>query len=82
MEEYNIGLLCNAVIIQAIVDYRKNKRYRKEVENFFKSDHHYLFSNLDGDVLLNIAKENDRRKRGYVRKNYITINDKGTETKN
>lgn len=47
-------LLANAIIIQAVKDYRrtKNPDERKELERFFRSGWFSFLCNLDGDALL------------------------------
>ena len=57
-------LLANAIIIQAVKDYRrtKNPADRKELENFFRSEWFSVLSNLNGEVLLEqLQKEAVRR---------------------
>jgi hypothetical protein len=43
--------LANAIIVQACKDYQE-PRYRKEVENFLKSDWFKALTDMDGDRLL------------------------------
>lgn len=57
-------LLANAIIMQAVKDYRrtKNPADRKELENFFRSEWFSFLSNLNGEVLLEqLQKEAVRR---------------------
>lgn len=57
-------LLANAIIIQAVKDYRnaKHPATRKELERFFRSEWFSILSNLNGEVLLKqLQKETVRR---------------------
>ena len=47
-------LLANAIIIQAVKDYRrtKNPTDRKELERFFQSEWFSFLCNLDGEALI------------------------------
>ena len=47
-------LLANAIVIQAVKDYRRtrNPAERAELERFFQSEWFSFLSNLNGDALL------------------------------
>lgn len=56
--------LANAIIIQAVKDYRRtrNPADRAELESFFRSEWFSVLSRLDGDALLEqLQKEAVRR---------------------
>lgn len=57
-------LLANAIVIQAVKDYRRtrNPAERAELERFFQSEWFSFLSNLNGDALLaQLRKEAVRR---------------------
>lgn len=70
-EDEALEHLAKGIVIQAIEDYRrilhgvKISRYKKikndraELERFFRSDWCYLLSNWDGEVLMNLIKEQE-----------------------
>ena len=49
--------LANAIIELACKDYIAEKRYRKEVENFFRSDWFKALTDMDGDTILKELKK-------------------------
>lgn len=54
MHDKNYEDLANAIIIQAVKDYRRTKspQVRNEIKRFFKSEWFTMLSNVDGDVIL------------------------------
>lgn len=66
--------LMNAVVEQAVYDYRKSyikrdKKTRAECEAFFLSGRFNLFTGLDGKVLLDrLKKETNEERREYLKK--------------
>ncbi|MBC8588071.1 hypothetical protein [Paratissierella segnis] len=54
--------LANAIIVQACKDYQE-PRYRKEVENFLKSDWFKALTDMDGDRLLKELKKKVEEKK-------------------
>ena len=44
--------LANAIIIQAVSDYRKKEEYRDRVERFFRSGWYKLLTGVDGEYLI------------------------------
>lgn len=54
MNDKNYEDLANAIIIQAVKDYRKTKspQVRNELKRFFKSEWFSILTNLDGDILI------------------------------
>ncbi len=54
MHDKNYEDLANAIIIQAVKDYRSTKspQVRNEIKRFFKSEWFTMLSNVDGDIIL------------------------------
>lgn len=52
-------LLANAIIIQAVKDYRnaKHPATRKELERFFRSEWFSILSNLNGEYCLSSCRK-------------------------
>ncbi len=72
LEEYNdegLKLLCNAVVMQAVKDYKNDKNQREECERFFLSQYFTLFSDLSGQYLLNVLKERIKNERNSNKRN-------------
>ena len=56
-QDVGIERLCNAVVMQAVKDYKNYKSKREECERFFLSQYFMLLSDLDGKVVVNALKE-------------------------
>ena len=57
--------LASAILKQALIDFKKDEKYRAEVIRFIKSDWFKSLSNLDSKRLIKMLKEyehNDRKK--------------------
>ena len=54
MHDKNYEDLANAIIIQAVKDYRRTKspQVRNEIKRFFKSQWFSMLTNVDGDMLI------------------------------
>ena len=54
MHDKNYEDLANAIIIQAVKDYRgtQSPQVRNEIKRFFKSEWFTMLSNVDGDAIL------------------------------
>lgn len=54
MNDKNYEDLANAIIIQAVKDYRRTQspQVRNEIKRFFKSEWFSMLTNLDGDMLI------------------------------
>lgn len=54
MHDKNYEDLANAIIIQAVKDYRRTKspQVRSEIKRFFKSEWFSMLTNVDGDMLI------------------------------
>lgn len=54
MHDKNYEDLANAIIIQAVKDYRRTKspQVRSEIKHFFKSEWFSMLTNVDGDMLI------------------------------
>lgn len=54
MHDKNYEDLANAIIIQAVKDFRSTKspQVRNEIKRFFKSEWFTMLSNVDGDIIL------------------------------
>ena len=57
----NIKLLANAIILQAVKDYRHtySPQCRAEIERFFRSEWFRALTRLDGEMLI-LKLENER----------------------
>lgn len=62
MHDKNYEDLANAIIIQAVKDYRRTKspQVRNEIKRFFKSEWFTMLSNVDGDIILKKLEERDK----------------------
>ena len=72
LEEYDddgLKLLCNAVVLQAVKDYKNDKNQREECERFFLSQYFTLFSDLSGQYLLDVLKERIKNERNSNKRN-------------
>ena len=56
-QDIGIERLRNAVVMQAVKDYKNDKNKREECERFFLSQYFTLFSDLDGEVIVKALKE-------------------------
>ena len=56
-QDVGIARLRNAVVMQAVKDYKNDKNKREECERFFLSQYFMLLSDLDGKVVVNALKE-------------------------
>ena len=56
MHDKNYEDLANAIIIQAVKDYRgtQSPQVRNEIKRFFKSQWFSMLTNVDGDKLISI----------------------------
>lgn len=54
MHDKNYEELANAIIIQAVKDYRRTQspQVRNEIKRFFKSQWFSMLTNVDGDMLI------------------------------
>lgn len=54
MHDKNYEELANAIIIQAVKDYRRTQspQVRNEIKCFFKSEWFSMLTNVDGDMLI------------------------------
>lgn len=54
MHDKNYEDLANAIIIQAVKDYRRTQspQVRNEIKRFFKSQWFSMLTNVDGDMLI------------------------------
>lgn len=61
MHDKNHEDLSNAIIIQAVKDYRRTKspQVRNEIKRFFKSEWFTMLSNVDGDIILKKLESED-----------------------
>lgn len=61
----NYEKLANAIIMQAVMDYRKtdNVEIKNSIERFFRSEWFYQLTEVDGEILIkrlkNEGKKND-----------------------
>ena len=57
----NIELLANAIILQAVKDYRHtySPQYRAEIKRFFRSEWFRALTRIDGEMLIS-RLENER----------------------
>lgn len=61
----NYERLANAIIMQAVMDYRKtdNVEIKNSIERFFRSEWFYQLTEVDGEILIkrlkNEGKKND-----------------------
>ena len=49
--------LADAIILQAVYDYRKHKKLRGSIAKFFKSDWFEFLTDIDGEYLLKKLKD-------------------------
>ena len=69
-QDIGIARLCNAVVMQAVKDYKNDKSKREECERFFLSQYFTLFSDLDGEAIVKALKERiEKNERNYHRRN-------------
>lgn len=61
MFEYNYELLANAIILQAVKDYRHTYSYQRkaEINRFFHSEWFRVLTRLDGEMIIK-RLENER----------------------
>ena len=52
--------LATAIVEQALIDFKKDEKYRSEVIRFIKSDWFKSLSNLDSKRLIKMLKEYER----------------------
>ena len=55
--------LAAAILKQALIDFKKDEKYRAEVIRFIKSDWFKSLSNLDSKRLIKMLKEYERNER-------------------
>ena len=55
--------LASAILKQALIDFKKDEKYRSEVIRFIKSDWFKSLSNLDSKRLIKMLKEYERNER-------------------
>ena len=55
--------LASAILKQALIDFKKDEKYRAEVIRFIKSDWFKSLSNLDSKRLIKMLKEYERNER-------------------
>ena len=60
----NYEKLAEAIIVRAIIDYRKSKdeEVKKSIERFFRSEWFYVLTNLDGEMLIKRLKREEGKK--------------------
>lgn len=60
----NYERLAEAIILQAVRDYRKNddEETKKSIERFFRSEWFYILTKLDGEMLIKRLRREDGRK--------------------
>lgn len=59
-----IDNLCNAIVEQAVIDYRKGGLIMKDsCERFFRSERFTLFTSIDGNWLADKLKQEDKARR-------------------
>ena len=69
-QDIGIARLRNAVVMQAVKDYKNDKNKREECERFFLSQYFMLLSDLDGKVIVNALKERiEKNERNSHRRN-------------
>ena len=69
-QDIGIERLRNAVVMQAVKDYKNDKNKREECERFFLSQYFTLFSDLDGEAIVNALKERiEKNERNSHRRN-------------
>lgn len=69
-QDIGIARLRNAVVMQAVKDYKNDKNKREECERFFLSQYFTLFSDLDGKVIVDALKERiEKNERNSHRRN-------------
>ena len=69
-QDIGIARLRNAVVMQAVKDYKNDKNKREECERFFLSKHFAMLSDLDGKVIVNALKERiEKNERNSHRRN-------------
>ena len=55
--------LAAAIVEQALIDFKKDEKYRSEVSRFIKSDWFKSLSNLDSKRLIKMLKEYERNEK-------------------
>ena len=55
--------LASAILKQALIDFKKDEKYRSEVIRFIKSDWFKSLSNLDSKRLIKMLKEYERNEK-------------------
>ena len=55
--------LASAILKQALIDFKKDEKYRSEVIRFIKSEWFKSLSNLDSKRLIKMLKEYERNER-------------------
>ena len=55
--------LASAILKQALIDFKKDEKYRAEVIRFIKSDWFKSLSNLDSKRLIKMLKEYERNEK-------------------
>ena len=69
-QDIGIERLRNAVVMQAVKDYKNDKNKREECEGFFLSQYFTLFSDLDGEAIVKALKERiEKNERNSHRRN-------------
>ena len=69
-QDIGIERLRNAVVMQAVKDYKNDKNQREECERFFLSQYFTLLSDLDGEAIVNALKERiEKNERNSHRRN-------------
>jgi hypothetical protein len=56
--------LADAIILQAVDDYRKHKKLRCSIAKFFKSDWFKVLTDVDGEYLLKKLKDELNQNKG------------------
>lgn len=82
MYEENYQLLADAVIMQAVQDYRnsESQAVRDEVKRFFLSEIFCIYSSLDGKLLLEKIRTGAKRKnetKGALQCRYSELREPG-----
>ena len=67
MYDKNYELLADAIVIQAVKDYRgaKSQAVRNEVEDFFLSDWFFCLTNANGHRLIRKLEQEQNEKKKY-----------------
>lgn len=63
MHDKNYEEFANAIIIQAVKDYRQAKtpQAKREIKRFFKSEWYKMLTNADGDMIIKKLELEDKK---------------------